>query len=259
MEIAGYDIDVGKVIADAVMKSSDYPFRSMLDVNNLHAKFAGLVWDLLMAELVSKMPASGNANAEQAVCALMKAGVAKDRISYHGGRFKVALTNRRYKIQRSTECFRAAPAGAERMIPVKGMPADGFADFMLRFDSLTQEIDAAAREVEAEVRKEQMRQRQEELAAQMAVQSVQSLIDEYVTPLGLDADFDVHEGVVSINLTLRKEASFTLPLDELAKKLRDPEGVMAALEVVHEDGLEDREADWLSALHPGRIGKFITI
>lgn len=233
MEIAGYDIDVRKVIDDAVIKASEYSFRSMLLVKDIYAEFERLVWDFLMAALVSKMPPYGNATAEQAICALLKMGVGKDRIGYRSEKFKVNLKNREYRIKRSTECFRAAPTGAGSMIAVKGMPAASFADFMLKFDSLIPEIDLAARELEGKVREEQMRRKQEELAKRIAVQSVQSLIDEFVVPLGLDASFTVHNGVVDINLTLRKEASFTLPLDELAEKLMDQEGVMAALETVH--------------------------
>lgn len=236
MQIAGKDMDVREIIGRAaakIRKDAGYRYRSMDSLRkDLERDIISNTWRGMLEELDTDAVEGKAPNAEAAVAALIRRGLGKDRIWYHYNAYRIRLTNREYGIRRTVSGFNAG--GCQ----VKGLGAEDFADLLLKFDSIVPIINVTAEGLYKELLEELEKERRAEKARQLAQTTVESILGEFIRPLGIEYHASIHGDRVSVHLTQTREADFDLPISELAERIKDVEAVLASLRVVEGEPAE---------------------
>lgn len=107
--------------------------------------------------------------------------------------------------------------------------AEAFAQFIFYYDSVIPEIDASLAIYLDEFSQIKMRKKQEDIASEITRKTVESLIMEYIIPLGLRCDYTVNGDIVKIDLEQRKKASLSVSIDQLADTLKDSDAIINSL------------------------------
>ena len=63
----------------------------------------------------------------------------------------------------------------------------------------------------------------------MESMTVRSLIEQFVTPLGVHADFRIRKGKVHIDFSQYLKGEADIPMEELSERLRDAAAVLSLL------------------------------
>lgn len=248
MEIGGKKFELSSVIKRAkediskVIKDFDddrWVFdKQTLDEDELSQRMETYVWKYLLHALT--VPSCKPVSTEEAVAEVIRQGLKKGDVSFRKNSFRLMLPNRRYIVNKSPSPFSAAPYMKGRKCPVypcqvNGLSAEAFATLVFYYDSVVPEIESSTAICIEELRRIKLRKKQEEIAKEMTRKTVESLIQEYINPLGLGCHYTISEGHVRIDLKLRKEASFEVSVDQLADRLKDSKAIMDSLKTVEDD------------------------
>ena len=187
---------------------------------------------------------------EKTLAVMMRRGLVTD-IRFKNNSFTVTLANSKYRIYKygKKEIY-ACPWTSDRRceIPVIGAP---LADYIMRFDeeipAIVSHVPTIMKAIMARELEETKRLKEKEIKDKL----IQSLIDQYLKPLGLSARYEVDAGdIVSLDLRKVMSAHIEMPLGELADKLKNTAGIADSLSVETPDIEPDSEYVDFSGLIP---------
>lgn len=235
MQIAGKEIEIKEIIDYAVTKAGEkgnYQYQAMdfarLQVDTSIRSFA---WSRILGELGAFTDNGKAVNAEAAVAALIHAGLDKKDLKYKNNTYKIRMPNFSYRVTREKTGF-GAETGVGRECRIHGLSAEDFADLVVKFDTLASDIHEAGEGLFKELMKKLEDERRKEMALQLAMTTVESILSEFIKPLGIEYSTSIHGDRVSVHMTQTKEADFELPISELAEKMKDTESVLASMKTV---------------------------
>ena len=167
---------------------------------------------------------------EKALAILMKKGVEKDRIQFRENSFRVQLNNSRYRIYKLDEKgVHACPWPMEEGYRTY-VPSAHLASFLMRFDEEIPSIVSHVTTVMETIRARELEETKRMMEKGIKDELVRSLIDQYLKPLGLSAEYNVGAGdIVSLDLRKVMSAHIEVPLDRLADMVKDTEGIVDSL------------------------------
>lgn len=254
-------IDFKKITAEAVLEISNIPLESRTRTffNNYVTRIVMTpdlakrmllekVWEKCVAALNAKNFGTEELAVEKALSILMKKDAFKGKIICRKNSFRVELTNCQYRAYRQGvdgEIW-ACPWPSEKRYIIR-IAGSQFADFILQFDA---EIPTMLTHIPAIVDTIRTREREEQkelIAEELKEMVVTSIIHQMLEPLGLSVRYTMGEGdkvILDISQTL--SAHIEIPLWQLSEKLKNPEAVMALLQVEHpkEEGINDVDLDF---------------
>ena len=167
---------------------------------------------------------------EKALAILMKKGVVKDRIQFKKNSFRVQLNNSQYRIYKLDEKgVYACPWPLEEGYRTY-VPSVHLAPFLMRFDEEIPSIVSHVTTIMETIRTRELEETKRKMEKEIKDRLVRSLIDQYLKPLGLSAEYNVGAGdIVSLDLRKVMSAHIEIPLDRLADKVKDTAGIVDSL------------------------------
>lgn len=244
------DMDFKSFTEEAVKEITDLPLerrrpwvlrirdgRTDMTADRARKILLGKVWGKSLARLNKRYPSSEPMAAEKALAALMRNGISRNRIRLRDNSFRLNLDNCQYRLYKhaSAEGFSACPWPSEHQCTVR-LSGKDFAGFVLAFDAAVPEIVARVPGVLRAVEERELAERKKEIELDLKKQFLQSVIDRFITPLGLSAHSVFKEGdVVSLDLEQIKTAHLEVPLWQLPEMLKNPAAVMNLLEKKRQD------------------------
>lgn len=173
---------------------------------------------------------------EKAMASLMKRGVLREKIQFRKSSFRVRLENAEYRIYKLGDMgVYACPWPSEKKYKILAS-GEILADFLIRFDEELPAIVSHVPAILANIRARELEQTKDRMEKEIKDKLIRSLVDQYLKPLGLSVSYSVNAGNnVVINLKKLLSATITVPLDQLAGKLKDSAGILDSLEVVDPD------------------------
>lgn len=254
-------IDFKTITAEAVLEISNMPLESLKCsfFNNSVTRIVMTpdlarqillekVWEKCVNTLIAQNSESESLAIEKALSILMKKDAIKGKIICRKNSFRVKLSNcqyRAYKQGVDGEIW-ACPWPSKKRYIIR-ITGSQFADFILQFDA---EIPTMLTHIPAIVDTIRTREREEQkelMAEELKEKVVTSIIGQILEPLGLSVRYTMGEGdkvILDISQTL--SAHIEIPLWQLPEKLKDPEAVMALLQVERpiEKRIDDDELDY---------------
>lgn len=110
------------------------------------------------------------------------------------------------------------------------MPGERLAALLLLFDSKIPDMDSRVIEIIKVLDRRKMEMKKRDMERQIKRVVVQSLVDKYLEPLGMNVSFRLtEEGKVSMTLKRIYSAELEVSMEELADRLEDTEAILAQL------------------------------
>ena len=200
----------------------------------LYEKLNGEVFRRVVDAVLKDTGESDAMTAEQGVAAMIHAGLDKSRIRFRSMSFTCPLKNCKCKVNKETDGLSVCLGSAGKWTPSTTLPSRlspvNFASMILQYDDIVipQIQDATAKLLE-ELRRQDAVRQQKKLAAEMESMTVRSLIEQFVTPLGIHADFRIRKGKVHIDFSQYLKGEADIPMEELSERLRDAAAVLSLL------------------------------
>ena len=169
---------------------------------------------------------------EKALTILTRADVIKEKIQFKKNSFRVQLANSQYRIYKTSDTYvYACPWPSDRKCRVH-VSGETLADFMMSFDEEVPAIVSQVSTIMATISARELEEKKHLMEEEIKDKLVQSLIDQYLKPLGLSAMYNVGAGDVVV-LDLKKVVSthIEVPLCQLANKLKDTAAIVDSLRV----------------------------
>lgn len=239
------NIDIKAVTAEAVSKLMNMPLEKKTGgwhrIHLCKIQFTpGMVKRMLISEIWGKCCSlmeeddrgNGPLAVEKALAFLMRKGVAKEIIQFRKSSFRLRLDNAEYRIykQGETDVY-ACPWPSEGRFKLLAS-GERLADFLLRFDEEIPSIVSHVPTIMATIRARELERTKNELEQEIKEKLIQSLVDQYLKPLGLSVIYHVQTGdTVVMDLRKSLSAKIIVPLDQLADKLKDAAGILDSLKV----------------------------
>ena len=238
MEDKMENFDIKTIIAEALVEIYEIPLSTRHGY--IRDELWNLVWEKCVKLLNKLYGASENLAIEQAICNLKREGLLIDNVVYRRNTFHLKLKNSEYKIYKNGATGYVAawywPAGHRYQISFPGII---LGDLIRTFDDAVPEIDSYVPEIQKKVLERELEEKKEMMEMALRESVVMTLIDQYLKPLGINADYSYKDGdVVSMKVIQVLSAQFELPLDQLAEKLKDTSALLASLSV-DKTGVED--------------------
>ena len=210
------------------------------------------VWEKCFGVLNEHVKGKEPLAAEKALTIMTRKGLPKDNIQFRKNSFRVQLENAQYRIYKMSETsIYACPWPSERRCGIL-VSGETLADFMIRFDEEIPDIVSHVTTIMAVIRARELEETKRVMEVEIKDNLVQTLIDQYLKPLGLSVLYNIGAGdIVSMDLRKVMSAHIEVPLGELAGKLKDTASVVDALSVEAPEIEPDYEyIDELSGLIP---------
>ena len=174
--------------------------------------------------------------AEKALTILTRRGLVKDKIQYRKSSFRVQLEHSQYRIYKMNETFvEACPWPSEKRSPVL-VPGELLADFMMRFDEEIPAILNHVSTIMTAIKARELEETKHLMEKEIKDKLVQSLIEQYLKPLGLSVLYKIGAGnVVSMDLRKVLSAHLEVPLGDLADMIKDTDCIIDLLRVEASD------------------------
>ncbi len=190
------------------------------------------VWEKCLGFLNEHAKENEPLAAEKALTIMTKKGIPKDNIRFRKNSFRVQLENAQYRIYKISEAnLYGCPWPSERRCQIL-VSGETLADFMIRFDEETPDIVSHVTTIMATIRARELEETKHEMAEEIKDNLVQTLIDQYLKPLGLSVLYHIGtRDIVSMDLRKVMSAHIEVPLGELADKLKDTAGIVDSLGV----------------------------
>ena len=171
--------------------------------------------------------------AEETGAWLIRKGVPRTAVKAVCNHTTITLTCGRYRIYRETS---GQPAGSFRILapgmsPVfePALPSRELADLILAIEAALPGMMRAMEDLDKGMKNIEKRRLARKRAGYIERLTVQRLVEEALTPLGISCSFEVKDGVVSLSLTKTLQAEFEVPFGELQALLSDTERIESSL------------------------------
>ncbi len=191
--------------------------------------------------------------AEKALSELMKKDVVKEKIIYKKESFRLQLANGQYRAYTSgaSGAVYACPWPSEKRYEIQ-MSGSTFADFLLQFDTEIPDIVSHIPEIMEAFRVRELEEKKQKIAKEVKEQALNSLIEQYMKPLGLSVRYKLdEEDRVSMDVSQTLTAHLEMPLAQMMDKLKDADAFKALLQAEEEPGIIiDDEDDLENMLIP---------
>lgn len=174
--------------------------------------------------------------AEKALSELMKKGVVKEKIIYKKDSFRLQLENGQYRAYTfgASGTVYACPWPSEKRYEIH-MSASRFAGFILQFDARIPEIVSHIPEIMEAFRVRELEEKKQKIAKEVKEQALNSLIEQYMKPLGLSVCYKFDEDDrVSMDVSQTLTAHLEMPLAQMMDRLKDADAVKALLRAEEE-------------------------
>lgn len=250
MEIAGKQIDVDEIIAEAAEICSEgrdgcVAFKSgRLDDVELRSAMEFHAWAGLIKHFAESP--SLKISAEAALAEMVRKGLGKEEIAFRRNAFRIMLRNRKYRIVREERGFSAGPfsddcQGRIRTCDIEGMSAKRFDEVIRAFDSIVPQIDTAADMLARAFMRQALEDEKNRMAREMTHRLVYSLVQEYLTPENLGCSYRINDdGTVSMTIERKMATEIRIPVADLAERLKDTEAIVSGMTACPpEEGVDD--------------------
>lgn len=161
--------------------------------------------------------------AEKALSILVKMNVVQDKIVYKKDSFRLRLENGEYRVYTfgASGTVYACPWPSEKRFEIH-ISGTRFADFILRFDAEIPDMVSHIPEITEAIEARELEEWKQKKEKELKEQVLRSLIEQYMTPLGLSVCYDLHEGdMVSMDVFQTLTAHLEMPLAQMMDKLKD--------------------------------------
>lgn len=171
--------------------------------------------------------------AEETASLLLRSGIPRDAVRAGQNHVTISLDGALIRIYRITSgypqgSFRILRPDNSRVIRT-GLPSREFADLILSINSAAPDILKAMKELETGMdtadRKLIARLKAEEIERV----TIKNLLDTALTPRGINYDFEVKDGAVSMTFKKTLSSDMTVPVDQLWEILADPDYIESTL------------------------------
>jgi|GEM_PF-3498736 len=169
--------------------------------------------------------------AEKALSELMKKDVVKEKIIYKKDSFRLQLENGQYRAYTfgASGAVYACPWPSEKRYEIL-MSANSFAHFILQFDAEIPEMVSHIPEIIEALRARELEERKHKMEKELKEQVLNSLIEQYLEPLGLSVRYRLNEDDgVSMEVSQTLAAHLEMPLAQMMDKLKDPVAIKKLL------------------------------
>ncbi len=248
------NIDFKAITAEAVSKISNMPLslndrywsgqEICVDVSpeKVRTLLLDRVWNEGVKLLNEQYECQEPLAIERAICELKHRGVVKDGIVFKKESFRLQLENGKYRAYKSgvTGPFYACPWPSYGRYKVL-VPGSIFAGFVLDFDAGIPEMVARVPEIIDTIRARKLEETRKSMELELKRQVIESLISQYLKPLGLEVRYEMKEGdTVSLDISQSLASHLEIPFDKLADKFKDTTAILSSLEVqpVEEDDFD---------------------
>ena len=246
-------IDFKKITEEVVSVLSNMPLkketgmryrRYLVDTPISYALIKSLlvfgVWEKSLRLLNGNGGEFGPLAIEEVIASLKRKGKLKGEIRFKKNSFTIKMENSQYRIYKYPDypvnhnvlaCPWPCPSEMGKyLIPFVGEP---LVDFMIRFDEELPNIVSHVSTVLEVIRARKMEETKSKMEKQLKDNLIQSLIDQYLKPLGVTAFFSVNtDDMVSLDLQKVMTSHIEIPLDQIVDKLKDTAGITDSLAVV---------------------------
>jgi len=235
MKIAGKSVDFEGILEMAIMESVK-DIRRCRNLCDPSGKAMTMIVDRCCAYILTVLnamtPNGKTIKAEKAIAELMRRGFRGEAITYRTNHYIIRINGHDHHIKRTLEGFGFRPDQdySTMMFPIFGLDEKEFADFLIQFDELYDKMKEAARILLQMDSNNRQREKKEAISFDIQRIMVHSLIQEYISPFGLEADFKLLNGNVKLTVSRKVEAHFDVPIEKLAELLKDTNSVMKALQ-----------------------------
>lgn len=243
MKISGVEIDIQDIMSRArsaiirELGEKPWKFESESRLDQMNLVMRGQVWDELTRCLQSSCgEQEGSVKAEEAVAQAMRNGLAKNNIRFRKKAFIIQLKNTRLKVYKRESGFEAGPEmlGGYGAVKLGWCSPSMFADLMFTYDTLVPQIDSATAPLLEEMLEEKRRYEREKMAERVQMTAVNSLIEKYLSPLGIMCTPTINGNKVSLQLELLKRGRIEASIEDLPALLEDTSAIMEGLKPVNE-------------------------
>ena len=249
MEIAGKEIDIDGILEEKVTELGgrkyfyrDFP-ETEIKKGEIRSEMESYVWQALVGKL-SDDPTM-RVPAEAVVAEMIRQGLDKDSVRYGNNAYKIRFGLRRYKIIRDEDGFSAGPYsedchGQIRTCCIVGITPKDFCALVSAFDSLCPQIEAAVERLAESFRQEALEKKKLAISASITRKTVEALIREHLTPADLGCTYEINEdGTVTFCIERTLSTEFTLPMEKIAEKLKDPGKIISEMTVCRPEEMDD--------------------
>ena len=210
------------------------PSSRVRPVENLDKDFFGKVWSEYMSRLMNLLE-EGKADplsAEKMVLALKKRGLPEENISFRRNSFTVRMKNVSFRIYKRENGFKIGIPGEKcDILPFCGADHARMAVVLEEFDAMVPEILKKKAEISEKVRIHEMENEKIRQIRDTIRTTVDSLIEQFLLPQGLQVTFRISEDNSSVDFTVveTKKTEFSVPIEKLSEKLMDTSSIEASL------------------------------
>lgn len=170
--------------------------------------------------------------AEKTVLMLQRSGLLQAPVKFRKNWFRVQLSNSAYRISKRERRlrFRLESYYQEAVFPYS--PQD-FVDFLGRFDEAAPALEELVDPMIAEMQAIRRREKKREMADKIKKTMTESLIKQFLEPLGLQVNYRLTSGnYVHLSIRQTKETELDIALDKLSEVLSDTESLLQSMKVV---------------------------
>ena len=170
--------------------------------------------------------------AEKALSELMKKNVVKEKIIYKKDSFRLQLENGQYRAYTfgASGTVYACPWPSEKRYEIL-MSASRFANFILQFDAEIPEIVSHISEIIEALKVRELEERKQKMEKELKEQVLESLIEQYLKPIGLSVRYKLNEGdMVSMVVSQTLTAHLEMPLAQMMERLKDTDAFKTLLQ-----------------------------
>lgn len=197
------------------------------------------VWAILL-ETVKKGKEGSSFTPAEVGALLIHRGVGKENFKFSRGKLIFQLEHFQFALKRSARgVITAGPCGVSGNYPncrVTDKDPEALAVAMLTFDSAAPLMEKAVEELVTYFQERALELEKNRMIHRIADSTLDALLEEYVTPLGLRSTSTIllKDGKPQVCLTLRqvKQVDINVPLEELAELLKDPEALLSSMKIL---------------------------
>lgn len=222
-------------LVDRLQKKSS---EAVVD-KSLYEPLAASVWNELLNGFLKETPHNPY-KAEEAVAALMRRGLSREKVSFSMGNITVNLQNGRYRIYREPSNYGSGAFTFHAnawLRPHKGLGPEDLAEFLLAFDELLPAMAEKERPILEAIEEIRRMNKADEMAKEIARQAFEKAFKDVLGPMKIQYTFAMNgDGTVSVKLRQRLSGKVSGPVNEIRDLLSDPEKVKTLL--TPDDGVD---------------------
>ena len=231
-------IDIKSVIDEVVkhFKNNDkiYDVRPIGIANipdAIQRLLLNAVWGICIVRLNTQEPVDDPMVVEKAISELMNRGVIVGNVIYKKESFRIQLKNSQYRAFKkiSEGIVYSCPWPKENLYAVK-TSGKCFADFIEQFDAAIPEIVSNIPDIIEALRKQELKERAKIVEKEFKEKVIRSLIEQYLEPLDLSADYCLKDGdVISMDISMNLSAHLEMPFEQMLQAIKDTDAIHAML------------------------------